>query len=89
MRPRGPLDDFGLKPLKTPEDEDIHEVISRRYEKGSLIITSNLSLIEWQQAFPNKLLGAATLDRLQHRSQSIILDRMSYRSQQIIQKIEE
>ena len=83
------LDDFGLKPLKTPEDEDIHEVISRRYERGSIIITSNLSLLEWQQAFPNKLLGAATLDRLQHRSQTIILDGMSYRSQQIIQKKEE
>jgi DNA replication protein DnaC len=38
------IDDFGLKPLKTPEDEDIHEVISRRYENGSMIITSNLAI---------------------------------------------
>ena len=77
------IDDFGLKPLKTPEDEDIHEVISRRYEHGSMIITSNLAVSEWQQAFPNQLLGAATLDRLQHHSETIILDGASYRSRYI------
>jgi DNA replication protein DnaC len=82
------IDDFGLKPLKTPEDEDIHEVISRRYEKGSIIITSNLAISEWQQAFPNQLLGAATLDRLQHRSEAIILEGASYRSRQITPKQE-
>ena len=82
------IDDFGLKPLKTPEDEDIHEVISRRYENGSMIITSNLAVSEWQQAFPNQLLGAATLDRLQHRAEVIVLDGASYRSRQIIQKKE-
>ena len=84
------IDDFGLKPLKTPEDEDIHEIMSRRYENGSMIVTSNLAVSEWQQAFQNQLLGAATLDRLQHRSESIILDGPSYRSShQAIQKKEE
>lgn len=83
------IDDFGLKPLKTPEDEDIHEVISRRYENGSMIITSNLAVSEWQQAFPNQLLGAATLDRLQHRSEVIVLDGASYRSRQIGSKNKE
>ncbi len=82
------IDDFGLKPLKTPEDEDMHEIISRRYENGSMIITSNLAVSEWQQAFPNQLLGAAALDRLQHRSRTIILDGGSYRSRQIVEKKE-
>jgi DNA replication protein DnaC len=82
------IDDFGLKPLKTPEDEDVHEVISRRYENGSMIITSNLAVSEWQQAFPNQLLGAAALDRLQHRSRTIILDGSSYRSHQNMTKKE-
>lgn len=79
------IDDFGLKPLKTPEDEDIHEIIRRRYENGSIIVTSNLAISEWQQAFPNQLLAAATLDRLQHRSEVIILEGASYRSRQITQ----
>lgn len=82
------IDDFGLKPLKTPEDEDLHEVISQRYENGSMIVTSNLAVSEWQQAFPNQLLGAATLDRLQHRAEIIVLDGASYRSQQNMQKKE-
>jgi DNA replication protein DnaC len=83
------IDDFGLKPLKTPEDEDLHEVISRRYENGSTIITSNLAMTEWQQAFPNQLLGAAILDRLKHRSEVLILDGLSYRSRQFEKKKEE
>ena len=80
------IDDFGLKPLKTPEDEDIHEVVSRRYETGSMIVTSNLAISEWQQAFPNQLLASATLDRLQHRSELLVIDGASYRSRQIKQE---
>ena len=78
------IDDFGLKPLKSPEDEDLHEVISQRYEQGSLIVTSNLAVCEWQQAFPNQLLAAATLDRLQHRAEVIVLTGESYRTRQIM-----
>ena len=54
-----------------------------------IIITSNLAVSEWQQAFPNQLLGAATLDRLQHRSEVIVLDGASYRSRQIGSKNKE
>ena len=62
--------------------------MSRRYENGSMIVTSNLAVSEWQQAFPNQLLGAATLDRLQHRSEIIVLDGASYRARQPLQKKE-
>lgn len=73
------IDDYGLKPLRTPEDEDLHDVIAQRYEEASTIITSNLAFSEWGEAFPNKLLGAATLDRLAHRAYKIILEGESYR----------
>jgi DNA replication protein DnaC len=43
-------------------------------------VTSNLDFSEWQDAFPNKLLGAATIDRLQHHAYQLILDGKSYRS---------
>ena len=74
------IDDFGLKPLKANEDEYLHDIIAKRYESKSTIVTSNLDLVEWQDAFPNKLLGAATIDRIQHGAYHLVLDGGSYRS---------
>ena len=73
------IDDFGLKPLLSPQDEDLHAVIAERYEQRSTIVTSNLDFDEWGDAFPNKILGAATLDRLRHGAYRVILDGKSYR----------
>jgi DNA replication protein DnaC len=74
------IDDFGLKPLRSPHDEDLHDLIAERYERASTIITSNLDFPEWGDAFPNRLLGAATLDRLRHGAYRVILDGDSYRA---------
>lgn len=74
------IDDFGLKPLTGIQDEDLHEVISERYERRSTIVTSNLDVPEWPDAFPNRILGAATVDRLRHGAYKIVLDGKSYRS---------
>ena len=74
------IDDFGLKPLRSPQDEDLHELIAERYEQATTVVTSNLALSEWQQAFANQLLGIATIDRLQHNAYQVILEGKSYRS---------
>ena len=74
------IDDFGLKPLKSPQDEFLHDIIGQRYEDRPTIVTSNLHFNEWQDAFPNKLLGAATIDRLRHNAYQLILEGKSYRS---------
>ena len=74
------IDDFGLKPLRPQQDEDLHDLISERYERGATVITSNLEFSEWGEAFPNRLLGAATLDRLRHNAYRVVLDGDSYRS---------
>jgi len=75
------VDDFALKPLRAPHDEDFHELIAERYERAPTIITSNLDLEEWADAFPaNRMLGAATLDRLRHGAYRVILDGESYRA---------
>ncbi len=74
------IDDFGLKPLRSPADEDLHELISERYERATTIVTSNLDFSEWDQAFPaNPLLASATLDRLRHNAYCLVLDGKSYR----------
>jgi DNA replication protein DnaC len=74
------IDDFGLKPLRSPQDEDLHDLISERYERRATLVTSNLEFSEWGEAFPNRLLGAATLDRLRHNAYRVVLDGDSYRS---------
>jgi DNA replication protein DnaC len=76
------IDDFGLKPLQGSQDEDFHDVIAERYERKSTIVTSNLDVPEWAEAFPNRILGAATIDRLRHGAYKIVLDGKSYRSPQ-------
>jgi len=73
------IDDYGLKPMRPGQDEDFHEVIAERYERRATVITSNLDFSEWIEAFHNKLLGAATLDRIKHGAYRIILDGKSYR----------
>lgn len=75
------IDDFGLKPMRPPADEDFHDLIAERYEQTATIVTSNLDFTEWDQAFPaNRLLAAATLDRLRHNAYCLTLDGASYRS---------
>src|SRR3990167_918962 len=72
------IDDFGLRPIRSPQDEDFHDLISQRYENTSTMVTSNLDFSEWGDAFPNRLLAAATLDRLRHNAHRIILDGISF-----------
>ena len=75
------IDDFGLKPLRPPADEDLHDLIAERYEQTATILTSNLDFPEWDQAFPaNRLLASATLDRLRHNAYCLVLDGESFRA---------
>ncbi|MCA1742783.1 MAG: IS21-like element helper ATPase IstB [Desulfovibrionales bacterium] len=74
------IDDFGLKPVRQPNDEDLHELIDERYESKSTIVTSNLDFQEWDRAFENKLLGSATIDRLRHDAYLLTLDGAGFRT---------
>ena len=76
------LDDFGLRPLREREGEDFYEVIGERYERGSILVTSNRDYGEWPEAFgENPLLASAALDRLAHRAHLITITGASYRAQ--------
>jgi DNA replication protein DnaC len=74
------IDDFGLKPLQPPQDEDFHDLVSERYERRPTMATSNLDLSEWAEAFPNRILGAAVIDRLRHGAYQVVLDGETYRA---------
>jgi DNA replication protein DnaC len=78
------LDDFGLKPLRAPADEDLHDLIAERYERAATIVTSNLDFDEWDQAFvTNQLLASATLDRLRHNAYCLELEGPSFRDPKV------
>ena len=80
------IDDFGLKPLRTPSDEDLHEIIDERYERKATMVTSNLDVSEWSQAFAsNQLIAVATIDRLRHRAYQLTLEGKSWRTPRAVQ----
>lgn len=73
------LDDFGLRPLSPQGAEDLYDIISERYERRSIIITSNRALEEWPEVFGDGLLASAALDRLTHHAQTLVIRGQSYR----------
>ena len=73
------LDDFGLHPLSPQAAQDLYEIISERYEQGSMIISSNRAFEEWAEVFDNDLLASAALDRLTHHAHTLVLQGQSYR----------
>jgi DNA replication protein DnaC len=74
------LDDFGLKPLRAPGPEDLYDLIAERYEKGSIVITSNRAFAEWPEVFGEPLLASAALDRLGHDAHQVVITGDSYRT---------
>ena len=74
------VDDLGLRPLQADEPMDLYEVIRQRYERGSMILTSNRDITEWYPLFGDDLLASAAMDRLLHHSHVITLDGKSYRT---------
>lgn len=74
------IDDLGLRALQGDEPMDLYEIIRQRYERGSLVITSNRAIEEWPPLFHDPLLAGAALDRLLHHGEVIALEGESYRN---------
>lgn len=74
------VDDLGLRPLRQDEPLDLYEIIRRRYERGSLIITSNRAVHEWHPLFGDDLLASAAMDRLLHHAHVVTMVGNSYRN---------
>ncbi len=74
------LDDFGLRPLGSPGSEDLLDVILERYERGSILVTSNRAPGEWPNLFGDPLMASAALDRLAENAQILIITGASYRA---------
>jgi DNA replication protein DnaC len=81
------LDDFGLKPLRAPGPEDLYDIIHERYERASILLTSNRDRSEWADLFGEPLLASAALDRLTHRAHFVEITGASYRAEQTKQQL--
>jgi DNA replication protein DnaC len=73
------LDELGYRSMADATVEDFFEIVSKRYEKGSIIITSNRPIREWERVFIDKTLTTAIVDRLMHHCSVIEITGDSYR----------
>jgi DNA replication protein DnaC len=68
------LDDFGLYPMDGDQRRDLMELVEERSQRRSTIVTSQLEVKEWHQAFGDPTLADAVLDRLVHNAYRIELE---------------
>jgi DNA replication protein DnaC len=73
------IDDLGMRKLPANAAEDLLEIIMRRYERASTILTSNRPIEDWPKLFGDTPAVAAFLDRLMHHSHFIEIRGKSYR----------
>src|SRR5512137_878754 len=73
------LDEMGYFPLDRLTAQFMFQLVSRRYLKGSIILTSNKSYGDWGDIFADQILATAILDRLLHVSTTLSIRGQSYR----------
>lgn len=73
------LDDWGMTHFTDVHLNILNEVISERYENGSIIITSNRPFSKWDELFSEPVIASALLDRLFHNAHKVTIQGKSYR----------
>ncbi len=73
------LDEVGYLPLDRAAANMVFQLVSRRYERGTIILTSNKAFSEWGQVFADDVLATAILDRLLHHCDVLAINGPSYR----------
>jgi len=81
------LDELGFKKLPNYSADDFFEIISKRYEKGSLIITTNKTFDQWGEIFSDNVLASAILDRIVHYSTIFKINGQSYRTKKLEKEV--
>jgi DNA replication protein DnaC len=76
------IDELGFVPLSKTGAALLFEIISQRYERGSIVTTSNLPFDEWTEVFGSERLTGAILDRLTHHVHILEMNGESFRLHQ-------
>jgi len=74
------LDDFAMKEFTKTQAEDLYELIDRRHNSSSMIVTANRAPKDWYPLFPNPVIAESALDRLVSCAHVITLTGKSYRA---------
>ena len=80
------IDDWGPEPLTADQRRDLLEIVDDRYDKGSLLITSQVPVSRWHEVIGDLTLGDAILDRVVHRAHRLELKGGSLRKRQTANK---
>ncbi len=75
------IDDLGYVQQSREEMEVLFVLLAERYERGSVLVTSNLPFSKWEQIFKDPMTAAAAIDRLVHHSVIVELNVASYRAE--------
>lgn len=81
------IDEIGYLPIGELEAKMFFQLIDKRYEKKSTIITSNINLSDWSEIFVDNMLASAILDRLVHHSSIVNILGSSYRTASALSRI--
>src|SRR5207253_9980729 len=73
------IDDWGPEPLNAEQRRDLLEIIDERYDRGSLLVTSQVPVNRWHEVIGDPTLADAILDRIIHRAHRIDLKGPSLR----------
>jgi DNA replication protein DnaC len=73
------IDDFAFRKIDQKSAEYLYAITDARYGKGSIILTSNRSMSDWGNIFPDPIMANALMDRLCHNAHQIIIKGESYR----------
>jgi len=81
------LDELGYLPIDKNGADLLFQIISSRYEQGSLVITTNRVFKDWAEIFNNdSTLTSALLDRLLHHTEAVVIEGKSYRMKEIVKE---
>ena len=73
------IDELGYMPVTKEQANLLFQLISMRYERGSIILTSNYNFEDWGQIFQDSVVAAAIIDRLVHHARIFYINGASYR----------
>lgn len=76
------VDELGYLPLEKQTAHLFFQLVSRRYERGSMLITTNQTVTQWGHVFGDEMIASAVLDRVLHHSHVLIIQGDSYRLKQ-------
>jgi DNA replication protein DnaC len=80
------IDELGYMPITREQANLLFQLISIRYEKGSLILTSNYNFDEWGKVFDDNVVASAIIDRLVHHANIFYITGSSYRLKNKLKK---